>query len=175
MTSMTFSRHFEYLYWIKTAANTKSANSNHFEKALEMKVRETPGVLNITSLMSQVISVAQSFSNSRWSSGCHASYTWYVRLFCVENYGTEAASCLAFPWVFQNEILMEIGRGWSYGTAGYRKTNDHATKIHFMWLQSTRFVSSGCLFSIIIKNGGWRPCGTQICRFVQCKYKIAAS
>ena len=31
-----------------------------------------------------------------------------VSLFCVENNDTEAASCLAFSWVFQNEILMEI-------------------------------------------------------------------
>ena len=37
-----------------TAANTKSTDSNQFEKALEMKcIRGTPGVLNITNLMSQ--------------------------------------------------------------------------------------------------------------------------
>ena len=53
----------------------------------------------------------------KWSSGCYGSYTWFVSLFCVENYGIEAASCLAFSWVFQNEILMLIGWGWSYGTA----------------------------------------------------------
>ena len=80
---------------------------------------------------------------SKWSSGCYGSYTWFVSLFCVENYGIEAASCLAFSWVFQHEILiMEIGWRWSYGTA--RKTNDYAMKIHFMWLESTIFVSIGC-------------------------------
>ena len=87
---------------------------------------------------------------SKWSSGCYGSYTWFVSLFCVENYGTEEASCLAFSWVFLNEILMKIGWGWSYGTA--RKTNDYATKIHFMCLESTLLVSSGCYFSIIIQK-----------------------
>ena len=37
---------------------------------------------------------------------------------------------------------------------GQQKTNNYAMKIHFMWLESTLFVSSGCLFSIIIQNGG---------------------
>ena len=106
---MFFSCHFEYLYWIKTAANTKSANSNHFKKALEMKCTWDTRCIkyhkfNVTGDFSSSVLLEQ----SKWSSGCYSSYTWFVSLFCVKNYGTEAASCVAFPWVFQNEIIERL-------------------------------------------------------------------
>ena len=43
---------------------------------------------------------------------------------------------------------------------------DHVTK---------RNGGSGDENGIIIQHGGWRPCGTKICKFVQCKYKMVAS
>ena len=106
----------------------------------------------------------------------YGNYKWFVSLFCVENYGIEAASCLAnflgvSKWNINFEILMLIGWGWSYGTA--RKTNDYATKIHFMWLESTLFVSSCCYFSIMAAEGHAEQ--KYAGQFVQCKYKIAAS
>ena len=84
---------------------------------MEINVRETPCVLDITSLMSQLLSalLPGDFSSSvlrtvemifRMLRQLHMIS--FVSLFCVENYGIEAASCLAFSWVFQNEILMGI-------------------------------------------------------------------
>ena len=59
---------------------------------------------------SQVISLAQTSSNSRNDLQDVMAVTRdLLASFVSKKYATEAASCLAFSWVFQNEILMEIG------------------------------------------------------------------
>ena len=57
-----------------------------------------------------MISVAQSFefTNSRNDLQDVMAITHdLLASFVSKKYGTEAASCLAFSWVFQNEILMD--------------------------------------------------------------------
>ena len=58
-----------------------------------------------------MISVAQSFSNSRKDLQDVTAVTPDLLVCSVSKIvaQTQLVNCLAFSWVFQNEILMEIG------------------------------------------------------------------